>query len=153
MTALARLDEPANPLHPGAVVVARRTRWLRALLVAPVLVFALGASSHLAIRCTITGVLMPESCCPDVSDPTPAPHASVDDAGCCERVTVATARIPAAGPQPLRVGPAQPSISYATPLAALVADRPPPPLHADRRAARPPGSSAPLYVVTHAFLL
>jgi hypothetical protein len=136
------------------VVLPRQTRWLRALLVAPVLVFALGASSHLAVRCTITGLLTPESCCPEVGDPTlaPAPQSSVDDPGCCERVTVATARIPAAG-QSLRAWPTQPPISQGTPLAALVAARPPTPPHAERRAARPPGSRAPLYVVTHSFLI
>jgi hypothetical protein len=137
-------------------MAARRTRWLRALLVAPVLVFALGASSHLAIRCTLTGLLMPESCCPEVSDlaPPAAPtQPSVDDAGCCERVTVATARIAATGLDSLRARPIQPSISCATPLALLVAARPAPPPHADRLAARPSGSAPPLYVVTHAFLI
>ena len=136
-------------------MVARRTRWLRALLVAPVLAFALGASSHLAIRCTITGLLMPESCCPDVSDltPAPAPQPSVDDAGCCERVTVATARIPATGSDSLHARPVQLSALQATPLAVLIADRPPLRPHADRRASRPPGSAPPLYVVKRAFLI
>lgn len=133
---------------------AHRTRWLRALLVAPVLVFALGASSHLAVRCTITGALMPESCCPEARDPTPppAPQSSVDDAGCCERVTVATARIPAAGAQSSEARLAQPTIACAKPVALRAADRPPP-LLAHGRAVRPPGSSRPLYVVTHAFLI
>jgi hypothetical protein len=136
------------------VVISRRTRWLRALLVAPVLVFTLGASSHLAVRCTLTGLLMPESCCPDVADPAPAPvpQTSVDDPGCCERVTVATARIPAAGSQSLRARSVQPLICQAAPL-AWAAARPSTPPHAERRAARPPGSSPPLYLVTHSFLI
>jgi hypothetical protein len=136
------------------VRVSRRTRWLRALLVAPVLLFALGASSHLAMRCTMTGLLMPESCGPEVSDltpPAPAPQPSVEEAGCCEQVTVATARIPASGSEPLRARPAQSAISQV--IVALLADRPAPAPHVDRRAARPPGSSPPLYVVTHAFLI
>jgi hypothetical protein len=137
-------------------MVARGTRWLRAVLVAPVLVFALGASSHLAVRCTMTGLLMPESCRPEVSDltpPAPAPQPSVEDAGCCEQVTVATARIPAAGSQSLRGHPSQSSISQATPVALLVLRPPVSPPGADRPEARPPGSSPPLYVVTHAFLI
>ena len=134
--------------------VARRTRWLRALLVAPVLVFALGASSHLALRCTMTGLLMPESCSPETADlvPLAAPvQASVGAPGCCERVTVATARIPAGGSQSLQLDHLP--LSQATPLALLLADRPPAPARADRRTARAPGSSPPLYVVTHAFLI
>jgi hypothetical protein len=133
-------------------MVARRTRWLRAVLIAPVLVFALGASSHLAVRCTMSGLLMSESCGPQIGDltpPAPAPQPSVGEAGCCERVTVATARIPAAGSESLHA-PAQFPLSQATPVALLVARRPPP--SADRRAARPPGWP-PLYVVTQAFLI
>jgi hypothetical protein len=138
------------------VTVAPGTRWLRALLVAPVLVFALGASSHLAVRCTITGVVLPESCCPEVADlapPSLPAQASVGDPGCCEWVTVATVRIPAAGAESLCARPAQAPVAQATPLAVLVADRPAPSPHADRLAVRPPGSSPPLYVATHAFLI
>jgi hypothetical protein len=137
------------------VVISPRIRWLRALLVAPVLVFALGASSHLAIRCTITGLLTPESCCPEIADPPPAPaqDPSVGDPGCCERVTVATDRIPAAGPKSLSAWHTQPPIFRATTLATLVAAGPSTPPHAERRAARPPGSSPPLYLVTHSFLI
>jgi hypothetical protein len=137
------------------VRVDRRTRWLRALLVAPVLVFALGASSHLAVRCTMTGLLMPESCAPEVSNPAPAApaHPSVEEAGCCEQVTVATARIPAAGSESLRAYPVSSPISQTTFRALLVADRPATRSTVDRRAARPPGSSPPLYVATHAFLI
>jgi hypothetical protein len=136
-------------------MVSRRTRWLRALLVAPVLMFALGASSHLAVRCTMTGLVMPESCRPEIIDPSPAApgQPSLEEAGCCEQVTIATARIPAAGSESLRARPAPAPISLARPLALLVADRPASVPTADRRAARPPGWSSPLYVVTHAFLI
>ena len=129
---------------------------LRALLVAPVLVFALGASSHLAARCTMTGLLMPEGCSPAVADlapPSPAPRAAIDDAGCCEWVTVATARIPAAGSESLRSQPIQPQIAHAMLPSRLLAERPLIPPPADRRAVRPPGTQPPLYVVTHAFLI
>jgi hypothetical protein len=137
-------------------MVAGRIRWLRALLVAPVLVFALGASSHLAIRCTLTGVLMPESCCPDVADaalPAPIPGPSVSGPGCCERVTVATARIPAAGSQSIGPRMAQLPISHAIPLAANVVDRASTRSQSYRLATWTPGSSPPLYVVTHSFLI
>jgi hypothetical protein len=141
------------------VKIGRGTRWLRAALVAPVLVFALGASSHLAVRCTLTGILMPESCCPDAADvadlapPAPAPQPSVGDPGCCEQVTIATARIPAAGVESRGARPAQTPISVAAPLASIVVDRTATPPGVVRRAARPPGASLPLYVVTHAFLI
>jgi hypothetical protein len=137
------------------VRVSRRARWLRALLVAPVLVFALGASSHLAVRCTMTGLLMPESCRPEVSDlgPTAPAHSSVEEAGCCEQMTVATARIPAAGSESLLAHPDASPISQTTPVALLVADPPMPPPAAAGRAAWRPGSSPPLYVATHAFLI
>jgi hypothetical protein len=129
---------------------------LRALLVAPVLVFALGASSHSAVRCTMTGLLMPESCSPAVADlapPDPAPRASIDDAGCCEWVTVTTARIPATGSESLRAQPIQPQIAQAILPSRLLAERPSIPPPVDRRAVRPPGTQPPLYVVTHAFLI
>lgn len=136
-------------------MVSRRTRWLRALLVAPVLVFALGASSHLANRCTMTGLLMPEDCRPEISDGTPAApaHSSLEEAGCCERVTVATARIPAAGSESPSAHPAQFPLSQTTAVALLVASRPAPRPAPARRAVRPSGSSPPLYVATHAFLI
>lgn len=143
-------------LNLRGVVVARRTRWLRAVLVAPVLVFALGASSHLAVRCTITGVLMPESCCPDLSDAAPpasVPQASVSDPGCCERVTVVMTRIPAGGSQSFGPRTAQPPSSHAIPLAANVVDRTSARSQSYRLEARPPGSSPPLYVFTHSFLI
>jgi hypothetical protein len=133
-------------------MVAGRIRWLRALLVAPVLVFALGASSHAAVRCTLTGLLVPESCCPDVADPAPS-QPSIGDPGCCERVTIASARIPAAGPQSLRARPTEPTLSRAIPLPAFVAERTARQPLAQRRADRPPGSSPPLYVLSHAFLI
>jgi hypothetical protein len=139
------------------VRLSRRTRLLRALLVAPVLVFALGASSHSAVRCTMTGLLMPEnSCSPAVADlaqPAPAPRASIDEAGCCEWVTVTTARIPATGSELLRSQPIQPQIAHAILPSRLLAERPSIPPPADRRAVRPPGTQPPLYVVNHAFLI
>jgi hypothetical protein len=138
------------------VRISRRTRWLRALLVAPVLVFALGASSHLAARCTMTGLLMPESCSPAVADlapPSPAPRAAIDDAGCCEWVTVTTARIPATGSESLRARPIQPQAAQAILPSKLLAERPSIPPPADRRSGRCPGAHPPLYVVTHSFLI
>jgi len=138
------------------VRVSGRTRWLRALLVAPVLLFALGASSHSAARCTMTGLLMPESCSPATADLAPpglASRAAIDDAGCCEWVTVTTARIPATGSESLRSPPIQPQIAQAILPSKLLAGRPSIPPPAERRAVRPPGTQPPLYLVIHAFLI
>ncbi|HXT97676.1 MAG TPA: hypothetical protein VN853_15350 [Polyangia bacterium] len=78
---------------------ARWTRWLRAVFVAPMLVFALSTSSHFALRCALTGLLMPD-CCPEADATTsqPAPQASIGEPGCCERTVVATSKLPATGP-------------------------------------------------------
>jgi hypothetical protein len=138
------------------VRLSRRTRWLRALLVAPVLVFALGASSHSAVRCTMTGLVMTESCSAAVADlapQDPAPQASIGEAGCCERVTVTTARIPATGSESLRSQPIQPQLAQAILPSKLLAERPSIQPPADRRAVQPPGTRPPLYVVIHAFLI
>ena len=134
------------------MAIARGTRWLRAALVAPLLAFALTASSHLAIRCTLTGVLMAESCCPQATGPAipaaPDREATLRDTTCCERVTVATAKAPATGVEPARLRPMSAPIAFV--IATRVdATRPAPSV----RGARPPGDAPPLYVVTHSFLI
>ena len=136
------------------MVIARGTRWLRAALIAPLLAFALSASSHLAVRCTVSGVLMPESCCPDATSPavpgTPGAGATLRDADCCQRVTVATAKAPAAGVGPARLWVASLPIASVTAVARRpAADRP----AAAVRAVRAPGEAPPLYVATHSFLI
>jgi len=133
--------------------IVRRARWLRVALVAPVLAFALTASSQFAIRCTLTGLLIPESCCPASADParpvTPDSQAALRDADCCERVTVAIDKAPVTGAEPWRAAD--------VPVTSVIAAMAPSPTVARpvnrARAARPPGASPPLYVATHSFLI
>ena len=92
------LDLIADPPQPGPVAKARWTRWLRALFVVPVLVFVLSASSHLEIRCALTGLVMP-ACCPEAAPTlTQRPQqASIGERDCCDRTVVATDKLPAIG--------------------------------------------------------
>jgi hypothetical protein len=133
-------------------VKARWKRWARALLVVPLLAFALSASSRLEIRCALTGLLMPD-CCPEAAPVPPAPapqHASISERDCCERTVIATDKLPATGPEaalelaPLAVGR----------VAPLPADGVFPAL---KRAARASlgraRSSPPPFLLTHAFLI
>ena len=142
----------ADPAHPGSVAKARWTRWLRALFVVPVLVFVLSASSHLEIRCALTGLVMP-ACCPDAA-PTLAQrsqHASIGERDCCDRTVVATDKLPATGPTsalakaPLPLGRLVPSL--------VVAANPAFAAREGRPDVGPARSSPPPYLLTHAFLI
>jgi len=120
--------------------------------VAPVLVFALSASSHLEIRCALTGLLTP-NCCPEADQPLvhPQRYASISERNCCERTIVATAKLPVASSKvvPQKVPPAMARLS--------------PPLRGEAAlsygAQDLPGNSpwfaaaAPPYLLTHAFLI
>lgn len=131
---------------------ARWTRWLRALFVVPVLVFVLSASSHLEIRCALTGLVMP-ACCPEAA-PTLAQRpqqASIGERDCCDRTIVATDKLPATGPAsalekaPLPLGRLVPSL-LAEAIPAFVAPK-------GRTSRGPARSSPPPYLLTHAFLI
>ncbi len=140
------------------MVTARsRTRWLRAALVAPLLVFALSASSHVAFRCTMTGLLMPELCCPsgaaDTSDAPSAAQATIDDPGCCERLVTTNVKVPAtmsasASPHDVRLFV---RVALASPPALA-----PPTLLSDgprARTAGPPHLAAPVFLLKRSFLI
>ena len=134
------------------MVKARWTRWLRALFVVPVLAFALSASTHLEVRCALTGLLMPD-CCPEAEPQLvqPAPHASMSERDCCDRMVVATDRLPAAGPEP-GLQKAPPLLGRLLPSALLEAA----PAFEARAAGTsfgPARSSPPPYLLTHAFLI
>jgi hypothetical protein len=76
----------------------RRARWLGAVLIAPLLAFALAATGHLALRCTITGVVMPDACCPPPAEseaPRSGGHDAIGEPACCERFVIETGKIPA----------------------------------------------------------
>jgi hypothetical protein len=137
----------------------RRTRWLCAILVAPVLAFAVTASSYLALRCAMTGTLVASSCCPDPAtapEDVPAPEPdSMAGAPCCDPTVVSTDKLPTLMPDRASIRVVLAAVTAPVALAApQVALRP--------RAARGPvwrdertsdRSSAPRYVLTHAFLI
>lgn len=118
----------------------------------PVLAFGLSASSHLEVRCALTGLLMP-ACCPE-AEPTLAqrpPYASISERDCCERTVVATDKLPATGPEsavehaPLPLGRLAPSVVVEA-IPAFVARK-------GRTSFGPARSSPPPYLLTHAFLI
>ena len=63
--------------YAGYVRRTRRLRWLCALVWAPVAVLAVSASSFSALRCTVSGLFIPETCCPMAAD-APAPQPDSD---------------------------------------------------------------------------
>lgn len=133
----------------------RTLRWLCALVWGPVAVLAVSASSFSALRCTVSGLFIPETCCPTLSDAPPpeqSNHAPAwESPGCCERVMVANAKSPAAGPTRLELAAPQPVL-----LVASWMTPPEPPrfaLRAPDASIRPPGRSAPAFLLTHAFLI
>lgn len=67
-------------------------RWVGLALLAPMLVFAVSASSFVGIRCRMSGMVSLDTCCPGGA-PDPVPHqSSIEEAGCCERVVVEAAK-------------------------------------------------------------
>ena len=77
----------------------RLNRWLSALLLGPLLALAVSASSFSGLRCTMSGLFMPDSGCAmraDSAEPAPdAPGATLEEPACCERVVVANDKAPA----------------------------------------------------------
>ena len=141
------------PIRLKAVKRNRLRRWLGALLLAPVLAFAVSASSFSALRCSITGMLVAESCCPSTAEggPSAVPSRldSIGDQDCCLRVVVAMDKIPAAGAEG---GPALvASLPDPSPVRALhLADRRPP--AGGALVTKPPGGP-PVFLLTCSFLI
>jgi hypothetical protein len=130
-------------------------RWLCALVWAPLALLAVSPSSFSALRCSVSGLFIPETCCPALDD-APAPEdanrlPAVEAPGCCERVVVANAKAPAAGStHPQLAAPER------LPLLLSWAVLPEPPARVPQRpdtALRPPGRTAPAFLLTHAFLI
>jgi hypothetical protein len=131
---------------------ARWRRWAQPLLIAPLLFFALSASSHLEIRCALTGVVVP-ACCPEGADPAPAEipqHPSISERDCCDRSLVTADKLPAGAPErgleraPVAVGS----------LARLTVERRIPSSGAlNARTVGQWASAPPPFLLTHAFLI
>ena len=79
--------------------LTRRRRWLCAALLAPLVMLAVSASSFSALRCTMSGLLLPETCCPTAEGAAPAEQTpaspALQEAGCCERIVITNAKAPA----------------------------------------------------------
>lgn len=134
---------------------ARRHRWLCAVLLAPLAALAISASSFSALRCTMSGLLVPETCCPTVADGATgaeAPPPPVLQApGCCERILLTNDKAPALSGDRADELPAGPvTVAVARVPVALVAA---PPAARRHDVVRPPGRSAPVFLLTHAFLI
>jgi hypothetical protein len=133
----------------------RLHRWLSALLVAPLLALAVSASSFSGLRCTMSGLFVPDACCPTLDDAAqPAAgelHASVGEPACCERVVVANAKAPAASATRLQLAP--PCVDVLS--AALLQPRPAPVPRAARHdlASAAHGRASPVFLLTQSFLI
>ena len=133
-----------------------RTRWLGAVLIAPVLAFALAATGYHALRCTVTGVVMAEASCPlgaaSETPERPAGHDAIRDPACCERLVIETGKIPVAGPGRSADLPIASAILAAP--STLTAE--PPPFvrrHLAFRVAEPRLPAAPRFLLSHSFLI
>ena len=112
------------PIRLKAVKRSRLRRGLGGLLIVPILAFAVSASSFSGLRCSMTGTVVAESCCPTVAEsgrPVVASHLdSVGDPSCCLRVVVTMDKIPAAEALRAKRGPAPvASLPYLPPVRAL----------------------------------
>ncbi len=146
----------AIPLRLEAVKRDRLRRWLGALLIAPILALAVSASSFSALRCSLTGMLVDESCCPSATETAPpavpGPLDSIGDPSCCLRVVVAMDKLPAAGALRATAGPitgaSAPDPSFGRTL-QLAGGRSTPRSPWDLE---PPGGP-PLFLLTRSFLI
>jgi hypothetical protein len=66
--------------------------WIGMALLAPMLVLAVTASSFFALRCRMSSMLSPESCCPAAEAAQAPAQPSMGEPGCCERVVVESAK-------------------------------------------------------------
>jgi hypothetical protein len=152
------------------MVALRRAWWLSAALVAPVLVCASTAASTFGLRCRMSGVVSMAACCPteepaDVQTHVQAdaddgaartsrepPAATLGEAGCCERLTIALDKpiadaTPARSPE-LRLG----SVVFVGTMAPADAARWRG--HAQLHpTAQPRGAPVPRFLLSHALLI
>jgi len=126
------------------------------MLIAPVLAFALAATGYLALRCTITGVVMADACCPPPAaretPDQPGGHDSLGDPACCERLVIETGKIPAVVSE--RSGDL-PVASVALAAPSILTLEPPAPArrHFALRVAEPRSIAAPHFLLSHSFLI
>jgi len=157
----APLDRAVDTHQPCGVVGLRRARWLSAVLLAPVLLCALAASTTFGQRCRLTGMITLDACCPQASQSALDPSAetassepaTLSDPGCCERLVITVAKVPGDASGPALECPTR---SVTSGLATT------PPLGdlpfqisggASRRLARPPGAAPPAFLLGHSFLI
>ena len=149
---VARLRSNVSPM-----LALRHARWLGALLIAPVLVCAVAASSYLGQRCRFTGMVTLDSCCPQSTDEVSGDsrsqeQATVSDPGCCERLLITVAKVPGDASERAFEAPVHPVISLISTPAPEVRLTPPPVARARRRA-QPPGAAPPSFLLRHSFLI
>lgn len=100
----------------------------------------------------MSGLLVPETCCPAVAEGAETPRQpALQQPGCCERITVTNDRVPAVSGDRVDELPSGP-------VAVVTARAPAPLVAAAQRprpdsVLRPPGRSAPAFLLTHAFLI
>jgi len=136
----------------------RRSLWLRAALIAPVLALAVTASSFFASRCTMSGLVTRDGCCPATTEDSATLPASEEspgssvDAACCESVLVAITKSPATPSENTAVVRLPAVASWLAPWPDYDAPRP---FVLRRRlpAARESNGDAPRFLLTHAFLI
>jgi hypothetical protein len=127
------------------------------MLIAPVLAFALAATGYLALRCTVTGVVMAEACCPppaarEKTPGQPGGHDSLGDPACCQRLVIETGKIPAVvSERPVDLPDA--SVALADPSALTLEPPAPPRRHFALRVAEPRSVAAPHFLLSHSFLI
>ena len=150
------LTSGAIPLRLEGVKGNRLRRCLGALLLAPVLALAVSASSFSGLRCSMTGLFVPESCCPSTAESmppvVPSPLAAIGDPSCCLRVVVAMDKIPAA--EAVRATPGSPLVASLPdplpgPTLQLAGGCPP---AAGTWATKPPGGP-PIFLLTRSILI
>jgi hypothetical protein len=129
----------------------RLNRWLSALLVAPLLALAVSASSFSGLRCSMSGLFVPDTCCATQTDPPANTQATLDEPACCERVVVANGKAPAASPARPEIAPPCVHLLSAAILQPIPVSIP--------SAARPElpstarGHAAPVFLLTQSFLI
>ena len=139
-----------------SMVALGRARWLGALLIAPVLLCAVAASTY-SQRCRFTGMVTFDSCCPQSADEanadSPLPeHATLSDPGCCERLVVTVVRAPGATSDRVFEGPVRTVTSLiASPVTIDVLSRTT--VGSAHRRSQLPGVAPPAFLLTHSFLI
>jgi hypothetical protein len=150
------------PFNVSLMLVLRRARWLGALLIAPVLVCAIAATTYIGQRCRLTGMVTLDACCPQAADESSMDEgnddsrsqeqATVSDPGCCERLLITVAKVTGDASERGFEAP----VHWATSLISTLLPRELrslAPVARARRRARPPGAAPPAFLLRHSFLI